>query len=939
MIYKRTPVQHSLPNGWNNMDAVKYFNINNIKGLQHVNNVLAADQNSTHNCKNVYQDESGNLTVRPALRPVKKILNFDEVLGVYKTSKYELVHGKINDDYVIQDQFGISSFIGEGNITVQESDGKVYVMYTNEAGYLQFKEWNDGLVDFDPDIPLNSVDTPVSRLYNLLSKETKFITKTVLPREITDDLFNPPVSTVINKIGALDIDILQSGHIIFVYTDSIIVAIPYGNKFRLLEIPADIPQDADILIEDVLADSHCIVSFTAKDGDTLTRTQYTVMYSGETQIISWDITQSDVCTFKTAYDNSLGVIHIENFESTISGVTRTYYYIVLTWYIDGVKKVTHSFKSSIRGRSADSEDLAAKLAVSKASLVIVCRFFHGETEADHDYFYNGGVRIIPFDLEYLLENTGRIHEGELWNYDQYTSISVASGYSNWYIIHWGSATEWHPHIYYDWNYYEDATSALVKVEPIILELYSRTLIDIVPTFDGLLLSSNEEYYYINSKTQRSYVSEFFVPDASPIIRNIYNYDGTTIIANTGFDYTIFSRNIKPQYLVTERTVSDSFPVLSEIQDEVITSFYLDNIYWFVTKHRVFGTGVANEEFSIKYFDPRKYFHFDETITGAIRISDSSFWVFHNNGAYLIYKSSTEVYDELSGEYITMITWLCTSTAESKGCDFENAVITLPVTNYIACATSDDISSIQMRENVQTDDRILVPMTLGIQSFIASVLNETESIVTGTFRYNALFFLNPAKESNKVPVMVYNAITDSWWYWELPVCHVYQTRVTEDNIEILAKNSADAWMVYDLYTDYYEYKTGGFTWKLYADRVIDNKPVKIDWFWESSMLHFNTIDYKKQLLFTNFTFSEKESYTTEFEYNFKVYDKEYSEATWTDVTQVVEKAKTYSCKNVIAKYMYLQLYIQNTSDTGLESHVCPKFSAISFKYRILPGGLL
>jgi hypothetical protein len=244
----------------------------------------------------------------------------------------------------------------------------------------------------------------------------------------------------------------------------------------------------------------------------------------------------------------------------------------------------------------------------------------------------------------------------------------------------------------------------------------------------------------------------------------------------------------------------------------------------------------------------------------------------------------------------------------------------------------------MRENVQTDDRILVPMTLRIQRFISNLLTETASILTGTFKYNALFFLNPQKESGKVPVIVYNTTADSWWYWELPVNKVQQVIVTENGIEILAKYNT-YYSVYDLYTDYYTYALGGLTWEIYADRLLDYyTPTKIDWFWKSAILHFNTMDYKKQLLFTNFTFNELEAASISFEYNFEVYDKEYSECSWSEINQVIEKTKTYSCKNLIAKFMYLQLYMKSIESEEFEYYTCPKISSIMFKYRILSGGL-
>jgi hypothetical protein len=246
----------------------------------------------------------------------------------------------------------------------------------------------------------------------------------------------------------------------------------------------------------------------------------------------------------------------------------------------------------------------------------------------------------------------------------------------------------------------------------------------------------------------------------------------------------------------------------------------------------------------------------------------------------------------------------------------------------------------MRENVQTDDRILVPITLDIRDKVSQLLLETDSIVTGVYKYNALFFLNPQNENQNVSVLVYNASTESWWYWKLPLQKVLQTRVTEDNIEILGK-FGDDYILYDLYADYFDYVRGSLKWELYADRLTADTQSQIKWFWESAILHFSAIDYKKQLLYTNFTFSDQQAMSVSFEYKFKVYDKESSDSDWSDVTQVVDKIETYSSKSVIARFSYLQLYLTNadTDEYALEAYTRPKFSAISFKYRILPGGLI
>lgn len=923
MIYKREPIQHSLPTGWNDMDAVKYSNINSIQGLQHVDNALAAKQNATYDCKNVYQDESGNLTVRPALQWMNTF-SHDEVLGRYNTGLGTVMHVIDNGNHLLD--FGGESELTEqtglGKVAVQESDGKVYAMYTGTDGKLKFKMWDgSAVVDVEPDIPTNSKDKPLSRLYNLLSDKTKYETIPVLPKVVSNDMFSDFIITDLEIGEALEWSILKSGHIILVYSTKIVVAVPYGGGYKIVELPVEIGGDGDILIEDTLSSSSCIVSTLTTDVNnsfqTFTRTQYSVDYRGYITKKTWSFTKQNTLKYKLGYADSVFMA------TAIPDTTTSGYVIAMDWIVGGLPSKQLVWSDTV---AASVDNMVVDIAISKTSVLFTAlntsvdhfgwnavdllwwEKWSTDGNSDGKRYYNRG-----FDLEYL-------------------TTTIISGYDNWYLI---DGRDGKPAIYLDLTYqmYRDGKlESTVYPSPAIPDGVISGLTTFISTNDGLIVHSGRGNYYITPTIQHGYD---FDMDGD----TVFNLDSTIVVDKTEGGYSAATRVLLPQYITVSRPVSGNFPVLSEIEDEVLTSFYLDNIYWFVTKHRVFGTGVANEQFSIKYFDPRKYFHFDETLTGAIRISDSSFWVFYNKGAYLIYKSTSSLYDELSGGYIEMITWLCTATAESKGCDFENAVVTLPVTNYVSCVTSDDISVVQMRENVQTDDRILVPMTLDIQRFTASLLNQTASVVTGTFRYNALFFLNREKQDGTTPVMVFNAATGSWWYWELPVNKVQQTVVTETGMQLLASYNGE-WRLYDLYTEYFDHELGGLTWHLYGDQLeLNAAPVKIDWFWESALLHLNTNDYKKQLLFTNFTFGEYSSRTVSFEYNFEVYDREYSERSWTEVTQVVERAKTYSCKNIIAKFMYLQLYIKSVDDDSFETYTKPKISSITLKYRILPGGLL
>ena len=886
-IYKREPVRHKLPTGWNDLDAVKYTVLNRIKGIQHIDNPIVSDQESTYNCKNMFQDASGNLTVRPALR-YRKVITEDigvKVLGVYNTTIGEITHFEREGEYYIQSN-DISEQIGPGNVTIQESDSKVYILYTDTSDKLAFKGWDDGFVDIEPILPVNNPTAPVARRFNLLTDKTKY---EAAPVNLDDPSkwrnFTTKVATDIKFVVgnvAYGIEYTNQSVRVFEYTR-------YGTTwntetFDFGVVDSDWEIDANKTKFDVDDDGVKIY--------LLARTFFDASYEKiryKHCVISMKsrAVTSEILSLPFSLDDDVMFAH-SDVQLTRSGICSLYTKN-RTVYVTYITPVGATEVFSLADASIEN------IYVSLSGVLVE----YYQTLKYYRY-------IVDFANPYV---TKEITE-YMPQLDLFKSIRATQDY--WYCI--GDEVQ-SVYITIDgkvinWELPDSSGTILIRGKNVLLSEF----------YDGNFNTTITDF-----KQVRSYIAD------GPV----YTVDGSIVSLSNAIMY----REPLPNYVEAVREISDSFPVLSKIEDKVLTSFYLDNIYWFVTKHRVFGTGVADEEFTIKYFDPMKYFHFDEEITGAIRISDTSFWVFHTSGAYLIYKSTSSIYDDATGEYVEVITWLCTSTAKSKGCDFENAVITLPVTNYVSCVTSSDISIVQMYENVQTDERILSPMTLNFQKFISDLLSTTESVVIGVYKYATIYFLNQASSEGIVPAMVYDSATQSWWYWEFPLKQVVQTNTTESGMNIIAKLPEGQTIEYDLFEEYYSYQIGGLTYDIYADRLFDQNPTQITWFWESALLHFGSVDYRKQLLKTSFTMSDVNNMTVQFDYNFEVYSDSCSERTWTAVDKVVERIRTFSYKNIIASFAYLQLYMKNTDAKEYEftAYTKPKFSTISFKYRILSGG--
>jgi hypothetical protein len=899
-IYRRPANVHALPKGWNEQDAVNYETISNIKGLQHYDNPLAGDQNATYGCKNVYQDESGNLTVRPSVRLLRGIESSGTLLGFYNLAIDELHRFTIDDKFYLSGKYGTIE-IGSGDIAIQEANNIAYILCTSTDNKLRYITYDEnGFADVVPDILNNNPNSLVSSRFNLLTDKyyasiMELAGKASLDRPWTDydveyvQLLSPRDNIVYKKYVA--------GTQYLISDDGILYGI--GAK------PTVINLNDTVTIDYLSKTEVCIWN----DG---THTKLSIITSGHA--ICYIIT--------TGSDNALSLVYDKTFDygtvyplypmqnNCAVGINGGKYCVLNMQTLEVLFTAPYKYSSSILENGTSKPSLGYKIAEVWSDSMFVC-LNEPDLVSTNDYADRLAFRLYSCTDHASKDITADVGIRNIYLNDCIVKQILNENATGFIICNESGEAEDIKLFHWGFN----VNSLELSSYP---ALYSSD--------DSLTICDGEFHVYAND--------EFTKVDIQGYSEGgIYDAGGTLFMLDN--NWNLLKRYVKSSKFEMIRPMSESFPLVSDIEDEVLTSFYLDNIHWFVTKHRIFGTGVANEQFSIKYFDPKKYFRFDETLTGAIRISDYSFWVFHSNGAYLIYKSTTQIYDELSGGYVDTITWLCTSTAESKGCDFDNGLHTLPITSYIVSVTSEDISYVQMHENVQTDDRILVPMTLQLRKFVSGLLHETSSVKITNYHYNTIFFLNPVLKMRVVPALVYNAATESWWYWEFPFDEVISVRTVETGIKLVGVING-SYGEYDLFTGYFDKTVNSLVYHIYADRITDGIK-QISWEWESALLHFNSASYRKQLLFTTFMLGERETNEVSFEYSFEIYDKSYSDREWLDANTIVERAQSHTCRTNVAKFKCLQLCLRNKTDDDYSGYTKPKFTAISFKYRLLLTG--
>lgn len=960
-IYKRQPVQHDLPTNYDDLDAINYNNISNFKGLQVYDNPLIADQESTYSCKNVYVDEHGNLTVRPALVPVSSDSS-RSIIWSHTFNDGNILQLKyIDDQYVLDTNFTnatmtFSSDSAPNIVPVDTGDNKyIFIQDTNIGSNALYKigdsfEQVEGTVLLD-----DPLDTDIAH-YNILNNKIKYeYAGKNLGSVRSEDEYN------INYVVPFAIDWTKPHKIQPLGDDTIVIAtqnrfiISSPMNFINLEVDTGYQRDSnDWCIRILNGEIEITVACLKEDPATSNRVPsansvgaYFLSGCIKRFILSLD---GEILSEYTATISGAGLFAGYGYAIILtragSSVTDDYGNVPYELY---VKELNSNFKLEPESlKDWTKIELSETLyPVIQYAAYINKRGYYGRVVAFADglaYIQRDYTVSPPLQYVYC-----RKYDGAMINDSQYLVNDMAAEGVGVYSIFDDTILSEANHLYLKGqNYHHAKAITFVKENDGRVTSNTRGFSEVTDT--AIALSSRAIYSSSgNSIFELEYLSTKPVEytfEKTPIFAT--DTMAITLNGDSNSDSTLVHRSPKLLSAIIDRDTS-VIPVLSEIDEHVVTGFFLDNCWWFITEHSIFGTGAdANGLQTPERFDPLKYFKVSEVITGAIRISDTSFWVFHNNGAYLIYKTSLAL---SSG---TEYRWLCTATAKSKGCDFENALATLPVSSNIVTVTGEDICNVIMKENVQSDERTLVPMTTQFSVIMRELLQKTSSVKILNYKYLTIFFLNPIEETGITPAVVFDNITNSWWQWEFPVQKVYSVddfrQEYTDKIEYTArlrcktKYGIDQFYLTD---DEHYWDVGTLKYEVYCDRLLDDtstlEEVQIDWMWQSAIQLFGTLIRRKQLLFTTFVFddyllNEDAQQDINIGYYFNIYSKQYTTSKPDSTTASVYRVSNNPCRTMISNYNYLQLVLHSYDFDGEHFEVLtkPKICCISMKYRILRG---
>ena len=876
-----------LPSGYT--DTTDYLNLAGIKGLQIVDNPLAAEQNSTYDCENVYTDDFGNLTVRPALRQINK---YDANLKlIVRTSRGEFLILQAPHTVIYLD----SVLVFEGYLThsceIFEYDSNIYLV-TNEYGLHLFKFDETKFVTCDGTIPITSSNTISIDDYNILNNKLNVVN--------------------LSLKNALDIDPIPLN--LFVPSNYKYTA---GRELYWADL------ESDALNRLILANGQFILKTTESEifkySEYNNKLVYPILDSSNNLYTFFGINDGymDIREYSSDHDYaSYTYMYFKYYTDFEQNVGFTYPINLIDITQIGFGSINNEVRVIVCGSViAKAVVLSEDLGNSNEMITI-----SGEMSKDRVYYSNNYIFVTNRSTIKMYNLQGN-EVYRLAVTQEVTHIDVVDKYI---VANFGGYTII--------SNYENGWAQRIQDTGKVVTVSG---VPVIVTQDSMIVISNDNIKYCNSK--------FVLPN---IIGMSDNKPTTVDIGGE----LVYLNNLTRYY---DRDIS-VIPTAGRIDEKLISTLYLDNSQWIITEHTIIGTGVDNNTGfpTAEYWDPSKYFKVSETITGVARVSDASFWVFHSDGAYLIYKTSQTI------GTTTSLVWGITKTPKSKGCDFTNALTTLPVSNYIASVTANDISVVQLRENVQSDDRSLVPITMAIRGLISELLAQTESVVIGTFKYLSLFALNSVSK-NETTVIVYDNATNNWWLWNFPVDAILQfmRNIDTDETELLCEKDGQkirCILTLDLY-QYSPFINATATptkYEIYADLFLDAdnhlQPTQIKWSWESAMLVFKSLNYRKQLMQTIFTVDDSntteptDTTTMNFKYKFKVYHRGYSAQDSRESEITLTRAQNLTVNTRLAAFTFLQLELSNNATTvltdNLEYMTKPKIASLTFKYKTLTGGL-
>ena len=852
--YNRVPISVSVPS--TSQLAIKYFNYTSWKGKCTNKNYIGVDQETFEDCKNVYIDEDNVLRSRPSIKVAKTDKIYQSVNKIYTFGPWTVYKRATGNDTTTTNLNFVNGDISKTmpgvpkDCNVVLADEKIFVFGNNFAKYFDLvKHTVANATDLIYSPVTKTIDSAGEHelespnVWSKTHRERYFWSRKV-PIDL-DELIGQKVTVEIDGSDEYTVDSFQKYQEYIVSkpllenlgTDTLYLPIvDFTTDFTPIRADSD---NGTPMISVSKYNSVVRAKKTTKTVNGKSYTYYEVEYSVDGTIFNnlstlpWNDNKPYDCYYIPRFSNdgtlvyvytSAGVYAISVLSDSAGG---SYRYIDWTNLCSSLYQIpsditysefgyayvdTYNTFSVYTGIRSINDTTYAVYMVRDGALVTKSNFYSADDEAK---YYQQYSKLICNNTNTMLYVPYEGPLGQLYYYIQVFKEAADTPVD--YHLR-GSGTLSRSDVLYKTDVYKTAAGLNM-----IAHSSDTTLIVVSYNTLGLTVESR-----IDASVATPIVAE---NDSSILAKNAYIYN--KYVVNLDSDAPIAVRNNYIYYL--KKTQTDTSGHLSKY--DVYSSYFDKNVLftktivdkeeidyhfdceaalsnYYISKGKdlyISKTG-AYQSHDFEWYFPEVFIkHFDYEITGLHPISTTEVAAFTQNSIYYIVPTTVtrnEVEQKVFNYYKSRIPLGC-----EKGCD----IVTSYDGKYTIFPTKRGLVAMAYQDFVSSSEQALTFLSDNIAD---EFFNWNQGAVKITmYKYWAVIY-----RLDTPIAYVLDMRNMSWWTMEYAV--VQQVVEINKKLHVLSKT-----FVYVLNTDEVDYR----------DDI-----GKIEWSLTSQKLHFNAVNYYKQI---------------------------------------------------------------------------------------------
>ena len=459
----------------------------------------------------------------------------------------------------------------------------------------------------------------------------------------------------------------------------------------------------------------------------------------------------------------------------------------------------------------------------------------------------------------------------------------------------------------------------------IKRYYEQSYTGSIDIRDAELLSEYNNNYYMPSILLSAYISDLklidkITGDSASIPNNKYNPEYNYSVYVTGdYFYYIYNGKIYTNYLHDTDIATIVYTInASSVYKDVPTVSYSDSELYLGFNNKLKISYNINKGTEILFDLPElNNQSFIDNINAIINISTTD--------VALFFKDSIKVVSKVEdSNFEAGFRYSLTNTKLSTGVRLGDDVINSLEGTYTLFPTRRGLAALSYQAFMATTDQTLTYITDTIKNNWQNFYNNSQTIKMIQWKTYLIV------TNNTSTVLLYNIIKGRWWKWEIPVIQSAPLKMLTDQ-EVLQVMNKQLNVFQDSYIyqgqeiipDYYDFSKTSTDYKTY----------RIDWSMSSQPLHFNAINYYKnikQLVFQFFDKKDTEVAKTILAH-IKLYRKKITETDPEVIAFSVEQLRTFVKRFNYWKINELQWELANDPNNSNPGRF--ELNGIGVKYEI------